>query len=155
MTKKITCSALSILLAILICSFLSISALAQDGATTPGPVSRVTLYKVAPGKMDDVIKDMREHLKPLYDEYQKQGLIVSYGIIQNSTTENADDWSIGQVVSFKDWTAFGDFNSKTAPISLKHYGSAENRAAIVAKRNQMRTVVSSRLMRSLILNPIK
>lgn len=126
---------------------------AQDNST-PGTVWRVTLYKVKPGKMNEVQMDMRQHLRPVYEEYKKQGLILDYKLYTNSTADSSGDWNIALAVGYKNWAALDDLAKKTDPITLKHYGTREKRQEAADKRNQLQEVVSSRLMREITLNPL-
>ena len=153
MKRIIVQCAIPPVLALLACAAFSAPARAQDG-TTPGPVYRITQYKTTPGKMPEVLRDMREHLRPVYDEYKQQGLILDYKVISSLTTESPNDWDIGLVVAFKNLAAMEALAEKAGPITLKHYGNAEKRTEAASKRNQMRTVVSSRLVRELTLNPL-
>lgn len=153
MNKRIAYYAVSFLFAVVLYGALGTPALAQEG-TTPGAVRRVTLYKVVAGKMPEVIKDLREHHRPVYEEYKQTGVILDYRIFTNSTTEGQDDWDLGIAVSYKNWAALDDLAQKTGPVTLKHYGTAEKRQAATNARNQLRTVVSSRLVRDLTLNPM-
>ena len=144
------------LLVTLFLFFVSLSAQAQApaAATTPGPVWRVSLYKVKPGKMPEVMADLRQNFKVVNDEYKKQGLIVDYKVYTNSTTDSPGDWDIAVATAYKNWAALDDLGRMTDPITLKHYGTREKRQEAADKRNQLRDLVSSRLMRELTLNPM-
>ena len=133
--------------------FLSTPAQAQDNFTD-GTVWRVNLYKVKPGKMSELLMEMRQNLRPLHEEYKKQGLIVDYKLYTNSTTDSSGDWSLALAVGYKNWAALDDLARKADPITLKHYGTREKRQEAQNKRNQLFEVVSSRLMREITLNPL-
>jgi hypothetical protein len=45
---------------------------------TLGPINRVILVDIKPGKARDFWTDLRQNLRPLYDEYKRQGLIQNY-----------------------------------------------------------------------------
>ncbi len=143
----------SLVISVLFFCLASTSAQAQ-GNTTPGVVLRVVSYKVMAGKMNDVQMDMRQHLKPVYDEAKKQGIIVDYRIYTNSTIESPNDWDITLVIAYKNWAALDVSTEKLAAITSQHYGSTEKQQEAANKRNQMRTLVSSRLIREQTLNPL-
>jgi hypothetical protein len=123
--------------------------------TTPGGVSRITLYRIKTGKADAFWSDVRTNLVPIYDAYKKQGLVTDYGWFTKSTFENEQDWDTGFSATFANWSALDKFNATaTDPITLAHYGSAANRTAAGAARSENRDVVSSFLVRAQAPNPI-
>lgn len=150
--KKITFAAILLF----VCTFSAASQVTGQttGNTTPGPVWRVQYFRVLPGKMNDVLMDMRKNLRPVYDEAKKQGVIVDYKIYQNSTQSNPDEWNLALAVAYKNWGALDEATAKFSPISLKHYGSQEKIDAAAANRRQLFVTVASKLMREVTLNPL-
>src|SRR5262245_51196788 len=67
-------------LTLLTCLSLFVSQAMAQEHYTEGPVSRVILLRVKPGKMNDFWMNMRENTKPLFEEYKKQGVISDYRI---------------------------------------------------------------------------
>ena len=131
-------------------------ALAQQSPnTTPTTVTRVTLIKIKPGHGDPFWADIRQHLKPIYDEYKKQGLLSDYSFSTKSTTESPDDWNVALTLTYPNWAALDTFTSRTDPITLAHYGSAANRTAANLARIEHGTVMSSFLIRNQTVNPWK
>lgn len=131
-------------------------ALAQQSPnTTPTTVTRVTLIKIKPGHGDPFWADIRQHLKPIYDDYKKQGLLTDYSFSTKSTTESPDDWGVALTLTYPNWAALDTFTSRTDPITLAHYGSAANRTAANLARIEHGTVVSSFLIRNQTVNPWK
>ncbi len=122
--------------------------------TTPGPVWRVTMYKVKPGKMNDVLMDLRRNFRVVNEEFKRQGLILDYRVYTNSTTDGPGDWDFAIALSYKNWAALDDLGPKADAITLKHYGSREKRQEAADARNQLREVVASRLMREQTLRPL-
>jgi hypothetical protein len=51
------------------------------------------------------------------------------------------------LVSYSNYAALDGLGDRVDPIELKHYGSAAKRQAAGEHRNQIRTVVSNRLIR--------
>jgi len=127
-------------------------------ASTPGNVSRVTYFDILPGKTTDFSNFIRRNTKVLLDEQVKQGLIVSYGFFTKATTEGPGDWDLGLVVTYKNYADAIDFNAdrtaKFEAISLAHYGSVDARTKANDSVNDMRTVVSSQLVRGLTFLPL-
>lgn len=125
--------------------------LAQQPASAPVTVtttgiSRVTLFKINPGQGGAYNRDVVDNLIPIYEEYKKAGLLVSYSFFSKTTTESPDDWGVGVMLTYANWAALDNLGPRTAPITLRHYGTAERRTAAGNARNELRTVVSSFLV---------
>lgn len=62
-------------------SLWSSPALSQQGspALTPTGITRIVLIRIKPGKATEFWNDMRQHLKPIYDEEVKRGILTSGG----------------------------------------------------------------------------
>ncbi|NOT47772.1 MAG: hypothetical protein HOP17_08475 [Acidobacteria bacterium] len=136
---------------------------AQTPASTPPPttagnVSRVTYFDVKPGKMNDYVTFLRTNSRVIFEEQKKQGLILSYGYFTKPTTEGPGDWDVGLVVTYKNYADAIDFNAergaKFDAITLAHYGSADERTKANNYVEELRTTVSSILVRAVTLNPM-
>lgn len=121
---------------------------------TPGPVWRVSMFKVKPGKMPEVMKEWAQNLRPINEELKKQGLIVDYRLYINSTAESPGDWNYAVAVAYRNWAALDDLGQKADAIALRHFGTREKRQEAIDRRNQIRELVSTRLMREVTLNPL-
>lgn len=134
------------------CCLLGTAALAQAPENSgPGPVWRVTLYKVKPGKMSESMREIREHFKPVHDELKKQGAIVDYKVYTNITRESLEDWDIAVAVGFKNFAALDEMGRKANAVAVQHFGSAEKAQAAAERRRELRETISSRLMREATL----
>ena len=151
------------LLAMLLC-ICAIGAQAQTPAatpnpTSPGPVWRITYYRIKPGKGAEFTRDLRENFKPVIDEAIKQGLILDYKWFTKPTDDGPTDWDRALVIVFRNYAEALDFSAERAQklndITLKHYGTAEARTKHDDALRDLRDVVSSHLARELILNPLK
>ncbi|MBX3292376.1 MAG: hypothetical protein KF881_05710 [Acidobacteria bacterium] len=149
------------LLSIFCLSIFAIGAAAQTAnqpATTPGNVSRITYFDVLPGKGAENNNHIRTNQMPILEEQKKQGLIVSYGFFTKPTTDGPGDWDLGLVVTYKTYAEAIDANpergEKMNAITLKHYGSAEARTKANDATNGFRTVVGSYLVRGVTFNPM-
>ena len=127
-------------------------------ASTAGPVCRVTHSVTKPGKGADLTRFRREHTKPILDEQKKQGLILNYTWYTKPINMGPDDWDLALVICYKNYADAIDANPERAEkfnqIGLKHYGSDEARTKANNSLNDLRTVVSSILIREQILNPL-
>lgn len=132
-------------------------AVAQPGSpnTTPGAVVRVTLVRVLPGRTDAFWQDMRQNLKPIYEEYKRRGIILDYTFATKATTDDPNDWNVVLTLSYPNWAALDNLGSRTDPVTLAHYGSAANRTAAANARIQNGITVSSFLIRAQAVNDWK
>ncbi|OLD60019.1 MAG: hypothetical protein AUI33_15935 [Ignavibacteria bacterium 13_1_40CM_2_61_4] len=143
----------SLVTLLLVLCFVGAQAQGQDN-TIPGPVWRVSTYKVRPGKMNDVLMDLRQHFRVVNEEYKRQGVILDYKIYFNSTTDGPNDWDYAIATAYKNWAALDTLGPVADAATLKHYGSAEKRQQANDARNQLRDLVSSRLIREQTLKPL-
>ncbi len=150
-------------LSILLACIFAIGAQAQTTTPTPptttaGPVSRVTYFEAKTGKGTEFLNFLRTHSKPILDEQKKQGLILGYGYFTQPTTNGPGDWTIGVIVTYANYADAVDFNAergaKFDAISIGHYGSVEARTKAGDLQNELRTVVSSKLVRAVTLLPM-
>src|SRR6267143_927607 len=116
---------------------------------TPSTVTRVVLIKVNPGQRPVFDQDMMDNMIPIYDEEKKAGIIANYEIYNNVTTNGPNDWGVGVALTYPNYATLDTLGERADPITLKHYGSAEKRQAAADHRNQIKTVVSSRLQRTI------
>ena len=121
------------------------AAFAQNPNYTPGPVWRVNYYSIKTGQGDAFWKDVRENLKPVYDDFKKEGWLVDYKVWTNPTVDHPGDWDVAVGLLFPNYAALDQIDAKAATISAKHYGSREAMIEAGKKRNEIREVVSSRL----------
>ena len=105
----------------------SVSAQVGSPNTTPGPVTRVILIRITPGHADAFWQDVRQHLKPVYEEYKRRGIITDYTVATKSTTEKPDDWNVVLTLSYANWAAFDNLalsHRSGHPCALRLGGAA-------------------------------
>lgn len=132
-------------------------AAAQVGSphTTPGAVTRVTLIHIKPGHADAFWQDVRQHLKPIFDEYKRQGIVTNYSVGTKATTDSPDDWNVVFTASYANWAGLDNLGPRTDPITIAHYGSVANRTAAANARTEHGITVASFLVREQTVNPWK
>jgi len=123
---------------------------AQSPNYDVGPVWRVTYYHIKPAQGDAFWKDIRENMKPLFEEYKKAGMISDYKVWTNLTTDHPDDWDVAVGILFPNYAALDQVDAKAATISTKHYGSREAMLDAAKKRSEIREVVMSKLAREVM-----
>lgn len=129
---------------------LAVPALSQEHYTD-GPIWRVNYLNVKPGKMNDSLKDLREHNNKIWAEAKQQGVILDYKVYLNATSTGPDDWDIATATLYKNWGALDGIQAKTEALTLKHYGTAEARQQAGAKRIDLWTLTTSALAREVML----
>lgn len=110
---------------------------------TTTSVSRVTLLRINPGQAAAFNRDVVDNTIPIYEAYKAAGIIVSYTFFNKATSEDASDWQRGITLTYANWAALDGLAAKTDPITLKHYGTAEKRAAAAQARQLVATTVTS------------
>jgi hypothetical protein len=127
------------------------AASAQSPNYDPGPVWRVTYYSLKPGQSDAFWKDIREHFKPIYDEFKKEGLITDYKFWTNPVYDHPNDWDVALAILYPNWAAMDGLDAKGMTVVAKHYGSRDAALEAAKKRSELREVVASHLAHEVML----
>jgi hypothetical protein len=128
----------------------ALPARAQNPNYDVGQVWRVTYYHIKPGQGEAFWKDFRENLKPVYESLKKEGLITDYKAWINVTTDHPDDWDVAVGLMVANYAAIDQLDAKAATSVAKHYGSREAMIEAGKKRNDLRSVVASKLAREVM-----
>jgi hypothetical protein len=121
-------------------------AVADSGIKSTNLIMRVSLYRFADGMQAAALADLRTHLIPTWEAEKQAGIIVGYSTMANLTASSRDDWQLGITLTYKNYAALDSLGARTAPITLKHYGSAAARTAAGDARAKLRVLISSRLL---------
>jgi len=124
---------------------------AQNPNYNVGPVWRVTYVHIKPGQGDAFWADVRTHLRPIWEEQKKQGLITDYKLFNNATTNSPNDWSVAIAILYSNWAALDQIDAKAATIATAHYGSREAMLEAARKRAEISDLVASHLAREIAL----
>jgi hypothetical protein len=123
---------------------------AQNPNYDVGQVWRVTYYHIKPGQGEAFWKDLREHLKPVWESLKKEGLISDYKVWTNVTLDSPGDWDVAVGLMMANYAAIDQLDAKAATIAAKPYGSRDAFIEAGKKRTELREVVSSRLAREVM-----
>jgi hypothetical protein len=139
-----------------LCSALTLLAVssplvAQNPHYNNGPVWRVIYVNVKPGMGDAYWNDISQNLRPIYDDFKKQGWIVDYKFYTNPVLERPDDWNVAIAIEYKNWATIDDMAEKATTISEKHYGSHQASVDAAKKRAEYSTTIKSSLAREVTL----
>ena len=131
-------------------------ALAQQSPnTTPTTVTRVVLVHIKPGHADPFWADVRQHLKPIYDEEKRQGMLSDWSAGTKPTQDGPEDWNVVLTLTYPNWAALDTFTARADAVTLAHYGSAANRTAAGNARIEHATIVANFLVRDQTVLPWK
>ena len=123
---------------------------AQD-QYTEGPVSRVTLVHILPGRFSAFMEDIKTNIKPLWESEKSAGLIQDYGIFLNQTKASIDDWDIGFILTYKNMAALDGLGMKVLELRMKQYGDKGKEQQVIDKRVENARAVASYLTREITL----
>jgi len=142
--KKCTASALGLVL------LFALQAFAQEHYTE-GPIWQVTLIRVKATQMDAYLTSLRANSKSIYDEMKKEGAILDYKVFLNTTKHDPQDWDMAIGVQYKNFGALDGLAARAESIRDKVLGSKQNAQQIGEKRADMREIVSTVLLREVML----
>jgi hypothetical protein len=118
---------------------------------TEGPVWNVSLIRVKPTHMDEYLASLRQSSKPFLDEEKRQGLIVDYKLFLKETRNNPEDWDICLAVEYKNHAALDGLATKVEAIRDKVLGGKQPAQQLSEKRQEIREVLSSEILREIYL----
>lgn len=136
-------------LAIVLASLFASPARAQEQQTNPAGIWRMTYYHVKPGKMTDMLKDLRANWKVSMEFSKSKGRVKEYKLLTNPTPNGPEDWNYALAVRYANWAALDPndaFTKEQGEFLDKHYGSREKRDAAGAHRREMQTMLRSVLV---------
>ncbi len=138
---------LLVVLVLAVVVMLPTGAQAQSPNYTVGPVWRVSYVLIKPGQGDAFWNDIRQNLRPIWDEQKRQGLIVDYKLYTNPVANHPDDWNVAIAILYPNWAALDQFAAKGQTIAIKHYGTREAMLEAGRKRNEIGKLLASNLAR--------
>jgi hypothetical protein len=127
------------------------SSYAQSPFYNNGPVWRVIYIHLKPGQGDAFWNDVRQNLKPIYEEQKKQGLISEYKFWVNPTSDGPHDWDVAIGILYANFAALDLVAAKAATVATQHYGTREAMLEAAKKRSETGEVVANRLAREVTL----
>lgn len=127
----------------------STSLVAQDKSYKDGSVWQVGFIKLSANMEVDYLNTLKNNWKATHDEAVKQGLILSYKILQGSAA-NPDDWDIMLMTEFKNLSAMEGSEDKWDAISKKVIGGEEAMKKLNESRVSMRTIYGGKILREVI-----
>jgi hypothetical protein len=129
----------------------STGSFAQDRAYKEGSAWTVSFVQVKNGQGVEYLNSLKTTWKAVQDEAIKQGLILSYKILEG-TASNPDDWQIMLMVEYKNLASMEGNEDKWDAIQKKVVGNEEDQKKLREIRVNMRTMYGTKLMREVVYN---
>jgi hypothetical protein len=124
---------------------------AQNREYKHGSVWSIGFIKTGPNMSMDYLNSLKTTWKAVSDEAVKQGLILSYKILEG-TAANPDDWNIMLMQEFKNMAATEGNEDKWDAIQKKVVGDEATMKKLNETRVSMRTIYGGKLVREIIYN---
>ena len=124
---------------------------AQAKAYKDGTVWSITMVKTKTGMGDDYLKSLKATLKVMYDEAIKQGLMISYKVLEGDVA-NPGDWDMLLMVEYKNLAAMEGHDDQWDAIRNKVLGGDEGTKTLMKNRVEVREIFGSKTMREVIFN---
>ncbi len=137
-------------MAVLGITLAAVSAAPAQVPYSEGPVTRVVLIKIVPGRADAVYADFKKNIVPIWEAEKSAGLIVDYSMFLNTTTSEPD-WDLGYTLTYKNFAALDGLPDKVWDIRMKQYGDHSAEQKVIDKRAENAHVVTSSLLRGITL----
>lgn len=119
---------------------------AQNNMQTEGSVWAVSLVKTNPGMDVADLNSLKTSWKAVQDEAIKQGLIVSYSII-NGVATSPDDYNMALMVEYKNSADMLGQDEKWDAIQAKVISTDDARAKLTNIRTSQNAADGQKLMR--------
>jgi hypothetical protein len=124
---------------------------AQDRGYKHGSVWRIGFIKTGPNMSMEYLKSLKTTWKAVSDEAVKQGLILSYKVLEGAAA-NPDDWDIMLMQEFKNMAALDGNEDKWDALEKKVVGDDATMKKLNETRVSMRTIYGGKLVREIIYN---
>lgn len=128
---------------------LTANSFAQERTFKAGSAWTVAFVQVKNGMGVDYINSLKTTWRAVQEEGIKQGLILSYKILEGNAS-NPDDWQIMLMVEYKNLASMEGNEDKWDAIQKKVVGNEEDQKKLRDLRVNMRTMYGTKLMREVV-----
>ncbi len=128
---------------------ISTNIFSQDKVYKDGSVWSVSFIRSTTGMGDTYLANLKTTWKGIHDEAVKQGLILSYKILQGSRA-NPEDWDIMLLVEYKNLAAMENSDDKWDAIYKSKIGDENAMKKLRDDRVAVRTIYGEKLMREVV-----
>ena len=128
---------------------LTVNSFAQERTFKQGSAWTVAFVQVKNGMGVDYINSLKTTWRAVQEEGIKQGIILSYKILEGNAS-NPDDWQIMLMVEYKNLASMEGNDDKWEAIQKKVVGNEEDQKKLRELRVNMRTMYGTKLMREVV-----
>ncbi len=128
---------------------LTFNSFAQERTFKQGSAWTVAFVQVKNGMGVDYINSLKTTWRAVQEEGIKQGIILSYKILEGNAS-NPDDWQIMLMVEYKNLASMEGNDEKWEAIQKKVVGNEEDQKKLRELRVNMRTMYGTKLMREVV-----
>jgi hypothetical protein len=121
---------------------------AQEKSYKDGSVWQIGFIKVNANMTVDYLNNLKDNWKVIHDEAVKQGMILSYKILQGNAA-NPEDWDIMLMTEYKNLAAVEAAEDKWEAISKKVVGNEDAVKKLNDSRVNMRTIYGGKMLREI------
>ena len=139
----------SLLMVVVLALAISAQSFAQVRTYKDGSAWAVSFVQIKNGMGMDYLNSLKTTWKAVQDEGIKQGLILSYKILEG-TASNPEDWQIMLMVEYKNQTSMEGNEDKWDAIQSKVVGSEAEQKKLQEIRVNMRTIYGAKLLREVV-----
>ncbi len=122
---------------------------AQTKTYKSGSAWDVSFIKVKPNMTVDYLNSLKTTWKAMQDEAIKQGIVVSYKILDGRAS-SPEDWDIMLMIEYKNLAAMDGNDEKWDAIRKSVLGGDDAMKTINASRINMRDIYGSKTVREVI-----
>jgi len=140
-----------LLLTALFVIMLGVNSFGQERTYKAGSAWTVSFVQIKNGMWRDYLNSLKTTWKAVQDEGIKQGIILSYKILEGNAA-NPDDWQIMLMVEYKNLASMEGNEDKWDAISKKVVGSEEDQKKLRDIRINMRSMYGTKTMREVVYN---
>src|SRR4051794_20083316 len=115
-----------------------------------GSIWMLTFVKTKSGSTDDYFKSISASLKPLYEEEKKQKMILDYKILNADSAEDRD-FNVIIMVEYPNMATLQGSRERFEPMIDKIIGPAAARRDLATKRQDVREILATKMMREIWL----
>lgn len=137
------------LLIIVLTLAMSARSFAQEKTYTNGSVWSLAFVKTNPGQGVAYINSLKSTWKSVQDEAIKQGLILSYKIL-DGTASTPEDYNMILLVEYKNLAAMEGQDAKWEALQAKVVGDQDAQAKLRDVRSSQRTMYGQKMMREVV-----
>jgi len=134
---------------VLLAIVFSINSFAQQRLYKNGSAWTVSFVQIKNGMGREYLNSLKTTWKAVQDEGIKQGLILSYKILEGPAS-NPDDWQIMLMVEYKNLASMEGNDDKWDAIQAKVVGNEEDQKKLREIRVNMRTMYGTKTMREVV-----